>query len=169
MKIFPTRLTAILLAAVLSACTAQAPQPDTVADIAAIEELYGKWRTAVETGNIAGYAASLDDEIVMIPPGGQNVVGIARYREFLVPVFEMASYEITPVGPFDIEIMGDVALISYEYVIRLTLKNQDAAPAAGALTAQVNASKYFDVARRQAGGGWKVYRHTWNASPPSAM
>lgn len=169
MKILSTRLAILFLAAVLVACTPKAPPPEPAADVAAIETLYGKWRVAVETGDIAGYAASLDDEIVMIPPGGQNVVGIETYREFLVPVFEMASYEITPVAPFDIEIMGDVALISYEYVIRLTLKNQDAEPAAGALTAQVNASKYFDVARRQADGGWKVYRHTWNASPASEI
>ncbi len=81
----------------------------------------------------------------------------------------MASYKITPVTPFDIEIMGDVALVRYDYVIRLTLADQDAAPAAGALTAQINASKYFDVARRQQDGGWKVYRHTWNASPPSGI
>ncbi len=168
MKIFSTRLAAILLAAVLASCTPEAP-PDSAADIAAIEELYAKWRVAVETGDIAGYVASLDDEIVMMPPGGQDVVGVAAYEAFLGPVFEMASYKITPVSPFDIEIMGDVALVRYDYVIRLTLADQDAAPAAGALTAQVNASKYFDVARRQQDGGWKVYRHTWNASPPSGI
>lgn len=169
MTFFLRGLAASFVLVVLASCSPKAPPPDPAADIAAIEELYSKWRTAVETGNIAGYIASLDDEIIMIPPGGQDVAGIAAYEEFLGPVFQMASYKITPVTPFDIEIMGDVALVRYDYVVSLTLKNQDAAPAAGALTAQVNASKYFDVARRQQGGGWKVVRHTWNASPPSGL
>ena len=100
-----------------------------------------------------------------MPPGAPDFRGRDTYKEFLRPVFEMASYEIDPQTGFDIEILGDVAVARYDYTVRLTMKNPDAPVQEGALTDAENKSKYFDVLRRQDDGSWKVYRHTWNAAP----
>lgn len=143
---------------------AVAEDTDNAADVAAIEAMYAKWRTAVETGHIPGYLASLDDNITMIPPGGPDVEGVDAYEEFLGPVFTVASYRIETVSPAKIEVHGDWALARYRYVIRLTMKDEGEV-AEGALTAPANDSKYFDVLKRQADGSWKTYIHTWNASP----
>jgi ketosteroid isomerase-like protein len=36
---------------------------------------------------------------------------------------------------------------------------------AAALDQMVNKSKYLDVLKRQADGGWKVLSHMWNEAP----
>lgn len=153
-----------LVAVMFVTVEAVAEDADTTADVAAIEAMYAKWRTAVETGHIPGYLASLDDAIAMIPPGGPDVEGIAAYETFLGPVFTVASYRIEVVTPANIEVHGDWALARYRYVIHLTMKGEGEV-AEGALTAPANDSKYFDVLKRQADGSWKTYIHTWNASP----
>jgi len=155
----------VALMALLTGGIAVAGDADTSADVAAIEAMYAKWRTAVETGHIPGYLASLDDNITMIPPGGPDVEGIEAYETFLGPVFTVASYRIETVTPAQIEVHGDWALARYRYVIHLTMKGEEGQVAEGALTAPANDSKYFDVLKRQADGGWKTYIHTWNASP----
>lgn len=149
--------------AVLSV-SAVAENADPAADVAAIEAMYAKWRTAVETSHIPGYLDSLDDDIKMIPPGGPDVEGIKAYETFLGPVFTFASYRIEIITSAKIEVHGDWAMARYRYNIHLTMKGEDEV-AEGGLTAQENDSKYFDVLRRQADGSWKTYIHTWNASP----
>lgn len=153
-----------LLAIMFVSAGSIADEADTAADVAAIEAMYAKWRTAVETGHIPGYLASLDDNITMIPPGGPDVEGIEAYETFLGPVFTVASYRIETITPAEIEVHGDWALARYRYNIHLTMKGEGEV-AEGALTAASNDSKYFDVLKRQADGSWKTYIHTWNASP----
>ena len=57
-----------------------------------INNLYDDWYIAVETSDIQGYVDSLDENIVLIPPGGPVITGKENYRTFLGPVFDVASY-----------------------------------------------------------------------------
>ena len=133
---------------------------------AAITKLYADWRAAVEAGNIAGYVRVLHDDVIMMPPGAADVVAASSYAAFLAPVFAAATYKIEVVSPPQIEVVGELAVARYEYVIHLTLKNPDSAiTEPGALTASRTAARYFDVLRRRSDGAWGVWRHTWNASP----
>lgn len=136
-------------------------------DIKTIRDMYAGWRVAVETGNIPGYLACLDEDVRMIPPGGPDVVSREAYGAFLQPVFDGIRYAIEPKSDIEIEFHGNIALARYRYVVTLTFEKDTGVKAAdGALTDTVNDSKYFDVLRRQPDGTWKTYIHTWNASPP---
>ncbi len=132
-----------------------------------ILELYGKWAAAVEEGDRQQYVDILDENVVLIAPGAGDIVGKADYATFLFPVFENATYKIEPVGSFDIELLSDFAMVRYDYIVHVTMKegfdnitNSDAA-----LTKMTNNSKYLDVLKRQDSGDWKVFRHMWNEGP----
>ena len=135
-------------------------------DIDAINALYTDWREAVEGGSIPGYLACLDPDIRMMAPGAPDVHGIGNYEVFLGPVFDGASYKIEQRGDINIEVIGDMAIARYDYVIRVNLFGQsDDITSDGALTSAVNDMRYFDTLRRQADGSWKCYTHIWNDNP----
>ena len=137
--------------------------------IAAITKLYSDWRAAVTNADIPGYVRVLHDDVTLMPPGADDIVGASQYAKFLGPVFESATYEIEVISPPSVEVLGDVAVARYEYVIHLKLKNPDQGiTEPGALTASRSAARYFDVLRRKPDGNWVVWRHTWNASPSDA-
>jgi ketosteroid isomerase-like protein len=147
---------------VLSMVSPRPVSADAAADVAAIDALYASWRKAVEGADIPGYVAVLDADVRLLPPDAEAIVGAANYGKFLEPVFAGADYRIEVVRSPVIEVLGDVALAEYDYVIHLKLKNQsEGITQAGALTAERTAARYIDVLRRQADGRWAVYRHAW--------
>jgi ketosteroid isomerase-like protein len=135
---------------------------DTTADVAAITALYANWRNAVESADIPGYVSVLDTNVRLLPPDAEAIVGSAGYGKFLEPVFAAADYRIEVVRSPVIEVIGDVAVAEYDYIIHLKLKNADVGvQQAGALTAERTSARYIDVLRRNAEGKWAVYRHAW--------
>ena len=75
--------------------------------VSRINKLYDDWYVAVETSDIQGYVDSLDDNIVLIPPGGPVITGRENYRTFLGPVFDVATYEIDQKTPKNIKFYGN--------------------------------------------------------------
>ena len=127
-----------------------------------INNLYDDWYIAVETSDIQGYVDSLDENIVLIPPGGPVSTGKENYITFLGPVFDVASYEIDQKTPKNIKFYGDIATVEYNYVVYITfIGDAKSVPSEGALQDTVSDSIYFDVLKRQEDGSWKCLVHTW--------
>ena len=127
-----------------------------------INNLYDDWYIAVETSDIQGYVDSLDENIVLIPPGGPVITGKENYRTFLGPVFDVAYYEIDQKTPKNIKFYGDIATVEYNYVVYITfIGDAKSVPSEGALQDTVSDSIYFDVLKRQEDGSWKCLVHTW--------
>ena len=127
-----------------------------------INNLYDDWYIAVETSDIQGYVDSLDENIVLIPPGGPVITGKENFRTFLGPVFDVASYEIDQKTPKNIKFYGDIATVEYNYVVYITfIGDAKSVPSEGALQDTVSDSIYFDVLKRQEDGSWKCLVHTW--------
>ena len=127
-----------------------------------INNLYDDWYIAVETSDIQGYVDSLDENIVLIPPGGPVITGKENYRTFLGPVFDVASYEIDQKTPKNIKFYGDIATVEYNYVVYISfIGDAKSVPSEGALQDTVSDSIYFDVLKRQEDGSWKCLVHTW--------
>ena len=127
-----------------------------------INNLYDDWYIAVETSDIQGYVDSLDENIVLIPPGGPVITGKENYRTFLGPVFDVASYEIDQKTPKNIKFYGDIATVEYNYAVYITfIGDAKSVPSEGALQDTVSDSIYFDVLKRQEDGSWKCLVHTW--------
>jgi ketosteroid isomerase-like protein len=156
----------LLVLLMVASLTGGVALADTQADVEAIDGLYANWRKAVESADIPGYVAVLDENVRLLPPGAEPIVGAASYAKFLEPVFAAADYRIEVVRSPVIEVYGDVALAEYEYVIHLKLKNPEVGvQQPGALTAERSAARYVDVLRRDANGRWAVYRHAWQDQP----
>ena len=127
-----------------------------------INNLYDDWYIAVETSDIQGYVDSLDENIVLIPPGGPVITGKENYRTFLGPVFDVASYKIDQKTPKNSKFYGDSATVEYNYVVYITFRGDaKSVPSEGALQDTVSDSIYFDVLKRQEDGSWKCLVHTW--------
>ncbi|MCH1491420.1 MAG: nuclear transport factor 2 family protein [Luminiphilus sp.] len=131
-----------------------------------IEALYQRWRTAVESADIAGYVGVLHPDISLRPPGAPGLDGRHNYREFLGPVFETARYEIRiDQGP-KVTLLGDSAIVEYDYtILRHVIPNADAELAPGALVAAQTSAHYIDVVARDSQGQWKVRLHSWQDWP----
>ena len=132
-------------------------------DVSAIENLYADWRTAVQSSDIQGYVANLDPDVRLLPPGAPAINGAANYGEFLKPVFATANYKIDVDRAPEVEVLGDVAVVEYEYTIHLQRIDPHVEVAEGALTADSNSARYFDVLRKNEAGEWRVWRHSWQA------
>ena len=133
---------------------------DSADDKRAIQELYETRNIAVHSGDRDAYVATLDEDVRMVPPGAEDVIGRDAYAEFLIPVFQYGKYEIVPRGDLEIKVLGDIALTRYDYLVKVyegATKMQD-----GAQSQESTDMKYCDVLRRQEDGTWKILMHMWN-------
>jgi len=127
---------------------------DSADDKRAIQELYETRNVAVHSGDRDAYVATLDEDVRMVPPGAEDVIGRDAYAEFLIPVMEEGKFEIVPRGDLEITVLGDIALSRYDYIVKVY---ED-----GAETQESTDMKYSDVLRRQEDGTWKILLHMWN-------
>jgi len=136
------------------------------ADIDEIDALYATWREAVETADIPKYVSVLHPDVRLLPPGAAAIVGAENYGRFLEPVFAAADYRIEVIEPLTIELLGDLAVAEYAYVIHLDMKaGAQGISEPGALTDERTTARYFDVLKK-VDGSWRVWRHLWNDPPP---
>ena len=133
------------------------------ADETEILALYQGWIQAVEGSDIDAYVGGLHPDISLRPPGVAGLDGRENYRAFLGPVFETARYEITVDVPHSITMMGDAAVVEYDYTIRRIVdQDADAALPEGALEGESTTSHYIDVVAKDDTGTWKIRLHSWS-------
>jgi ketosteroid isomerase-like protein len=133
------------------------------ADETEILALYQGWIQAVEGSDIDAYVGGLHPDISLRPPGVAGLDGRENYRAFLGPVFETARYEITVEVPHSITMMGDAAVVEYDYTIRRIVdQDADAALPEGALEGESTTSHYIDVVAKDDTGAWKIRLHSWS-------
>ena len=92
--------------------------------------------------------------------------GRANYRDFLGPVFDSARYEITIDAPPSVTLLGDTAIVEYDYtILRHPIVDADAKLEPGALVAAKTSAHYVDIVTRDGQGQWKVRLHSWHDWP----
>ena len=124
---------------------------------------YQGWIRAVEGSDIDGYVGGLHPDVSLRPPGVLGLDGRDNYREFLGPVFETARYEITIDTPHSITMMGDAAVVEYDYTIRRIVDaSAEADLPEGALEGESTTSHYIDVVAKDETGAWKIRLHSWS-------
>jgi len=151
-----------LFALVFNNSMTQAAQEDDEHHTA-IERLYASWRNAVEAGSIESYVNVLHDDISLRPPGVSGIDGKSNYATFLVPVFATASYEIQIDTPPKISVLGDTAIVEYDYTITRNVTDESAGELApGAIQAATTSAHYIDVVTQDSKGNWRVRLHSWS-------
>ena len=155
-KLAGATLLSLLLSCFTAISYAQTDQNEILA-------LYQGWINAVEGSDFDAYVGGLHPDVSLRPPGVQGLDGRENYRVFLGPVFDSARYEITVDVPHSITMMGDAAVVEYDYTIKRIV---DAASAAalpeGALQGDSTTSHYIDVVAKDDTGAWKIRLHSWS-------
>ena len=93
----------------------------------------------------------------------KSVMAVAVAAAAMVPLSQAqaADYQIEVKRAPVADVIGDFAVVEYEYIIHLKLKNpEEGVSEPGAMTASRSEARYFDVLRKT-DGKWKVWRHTW--------
>ena len=154
-------LTALTLFSVLMWCSTTVSYAQTDQD--EILALYHGWIKAVEGSDIDAYVGGLHPDVSLRPPGVPGLDGRENYRVFLGPVFASARYEITVDVPHSITMMGDAAVVEYDYTIRRVVDvTVNADLPEGALEGDSTTSHYIDVVAKDATGAWKIRLHSWS-------
>ena len=155
-KIFATGLLALCTLTVT-------PITHADSDHEEILTLYQGWIRAVQGSDIEGYVNVLHPDVSLRPPGVTGLDGRENYRVFLGPVFETARYEITVDVPHSITMMGNAAVVEYDYTIkRIVDANAVVGLPDGALEGESTTSHYIDVVAKDDSGAWKIRLHSWS-------
>ena len=163
MSVIRTPLLATLFAMTFTMTSLLPPVGHAGSDHEEILALYQGWIRAVEGSDIDGYFGGLHPDVSLRPPGVPGLDGRNNYREFLGPVFETARYEITIETPHSITMMGDAALVEYDYSIRRIVDaSADTDLPEGALEGESTTSHYIDVVAKDDAGAWKIRLHSWS-------
>jgi len=121
---------------------------DTVADIAAINELYKQATLACSTGDAELYLSLFTEDAVVMATEFPSYYGKEELRPTIEGVFDMfnvaLSYTVDKV-----EAHGDWAFASSSFQYSMTLKE-------GGETI-TRAGKELDIFKRQVDGSWKIY------------
>ena len=156
-----TNLTAISALSLVMWCWSTVGYTQT--DEEAIIRLYQGWIAAVESSDIDAYVGGLHPDISLRPPGVPGLDGRENYRTFLGPGFETARYEITVDVPHSITMIGDAAVVEYDYTIRRIVDDTaNAELPEGALEGDSTTSHYIDVVAKDDSGAWKIRLHSWS-------
>ncbi len=154
-------LTALTLFSVLMWCSTTVSYAQTDQD--EILALYQGWIKAVEGSDVDAYVGGLHPEVSLRPPGVPGLDGRENYRVFLGPVFATARYEITVDVPHSITMMGDAAVVEYDYTIRRVVDvTANADLPEGALEGDSSTAPYLEVVAQDATGAWKIRLHSWS-------
>lgn len=130
------------------------PQAASAQDEAAIRRLpIEEWCRAESARDLDAKMALFDQDAVVMPPDGQNVVGLSAIRAWHEAVWKESKYECS--GTVDeVKMMGDwgFALGTFS---GLTTPMNGGTPTQGS-------GKFINLVRRQADGTWKLARVIWN-------
>jgi uncharacterized protein (TIGR02246 family) len=147
-------LATLLAAAALTACTPAAPPPLDVAAVkTAIEAANAKFTAATEKGDSAAVVALYDANAIAFPPGEpawNGTAAIGKGFGGMMGAFTIKDFTLTA---NDVVVGGDYAVETGTYKMTMV-------PKKGA--AMEDHGKYVVVWKKQADGGWKLYRDIWN-------
>ncbi len=157
-KLFVVLATVLVLAA--SGC---APQVDTAADQAAIEQATRDWVTATnkpgEEG-ADGYASFVTEDAVWLPPNGARVDGRDAVRAHILSLTQAEDFSVTwEATRVEVSAAGDLAysMGTYEY----SLKDAEGNPVS-------DKGKFVDIWKKQTDGSWKAAVGIGNSDGPAA-
>ncbi len=157
------RIVTSLAALLVLAASGCAPQADTAAEQAAIEQATRDWLEVTNQPGEAGadgYASFVTEDAVLLPPNGARVDGRDAVRALILSYTQAEEFSITwEAIRVEVSAAGDLAysMGTYEY----SLKDAQGNPVS-------DNGKSVDIWKKQADGSWKVAVVIWNSDQPAA-
>ena len=124
----------------------------------AIEKGSGAWTGAFNAGDAAGIAALYSENGKLLPPDATQVEGRQAiqntFQGWIDDGYTNISFDL-----LEIEESGELAYEVGNFSVDYPVENGQTATATG---------NYLVVWKREGDGVWRMYRDTWNDSPPPA-
>jgi ketosteroid isomerase-like protein len=143
-------LTTLLLVLAIGACASpnQTSPASTAADSLALVQLRERFSAAVNSADIEGLVATVDNSLVAMPPDGGELLGPEGLRSGLGPSFEQFRWDAT-YPSVELNVAGDWAFERGTYQLALVPREGDDPP----IRTEGNRLWIF---RRQADGSWRI-------------
>ena len=150
-----------LIALLLTAMTACAPQVDVEVDAEAEKEairgVVDDVVAAVNRGKASELAALFTEDAMRMPPNGPSSTDRKAVETQYQALFDRSTVKVI-LEPREIEVTGDWAYMWGTYDILATPKDGG--------DAMKDVGKFLDILRKQPDGTWQYHRHIWNADAP---
>jgi len=124
----------------------------------AVKAFYRDWSQATMARGAEGYASYFAEDAVLLPPNAAPVSGRAAIRDWQARSQKEATHHTLPESISEDELQVSGGFVLY----RSTLKGQRTPKAGG--RPEPFESKYFDVLRRKADGGYEFIRRMWSSN-----
>ncbi len=125
----------------------------------AVNALLEQWVSAVNTGDLDAWSATLADDATVMPPNAPAVTGIESLRPWMVQTF-FDPFNVQLSCTFDdVDPAGDVVFARGSYDLSL-------APKDGAQVIE-DSGKFVNVFKRQQDDSFKYAIAMWNSNNPA--
>jgi uncharacterized protein (TIGR02246 family) len=114
---------------------------------------YTSWIKAFNTGKLEGLIELYSPEVVLNPPGGQELAGREEVREWIGHFFDHNKARQTQVTE-EVQVFGDWAWLRGRFEIELSEKRSG--------PFETIRGAHLMIWKREASEGWLIYRDIWN-------
>lgn len=125
-------------------------------DVQEVEQLFERFITAFNSGDLETLRSSYTSEAILVPPGQPVVRGPqAIITQMWGPMAE--AFDVDAALPIEeLQLSEEWGFVRGTYRMRLD-------PKAGGDSLSEE-GRWIDIVRKEAGGGWRIARAIWNTS-----
>ena len=131
--------------------------PAAAEDVRAVIENGGEaWMAAFNAGDAAGVAALYSETAMLLPPDATQIQGRQAVQDTFQAWIDDGLKDIV-FETLEVEASGDLAYEVGLYSVKVPAENDQMTTATG---------NFLVVWKKEADGVWRLYRDTWNDTPP---
>ncbi len=131
--------------------------PAAAEDVRAVIEKGGEaWMAAFNAGDAAGVAALYSETAMLLPPDATQIQGRQAVQDTFQAWIDDGLKDIV-FETVEVEASGDLAYEVGLYSVKVPAENDQMTTATGI---------FLVVWKKEADGVWRLYRDTWNDTPP---
>jgi uncharacterized protein (TIGR02246 family) len=125
---------------------------------AVIDKSNAAWTTAFNAGDAAGIAALYSETAMLLPPDATQIQGRPAIQDTFQAWIDGGLKDIV-FETVEVEASGDLAYEIGLYLVKVPAENDQMITATG---------NFLIVWKKEADGVWRMYRDTWNDTPPTS-
>ena len=124
----------------------------------AVDKAHDQWLEAMKANDPAALGRLVTDDVVLMPPHGEPIVGRHAVVEWFANVVRQARTKDVNVTQREVMVAGDLAIERGSFTWKV-------APA-GRTSDVEDRGNFVAIWKRQSDGSWKTLRNIWNSTLP---
>ena len=123
-----------------------------------VDRGHNQWLEAMKANDPAALGRMVTEDVVLMPPHSQPVVGRQAVIDWFAGVVSQARTKAVGVPQREVTLAGDLAIERGSFTWKV-------APASGGSDIEDHGN-FLAIWQRQSDGAWKVTRNIWNSTLP---